>query len=77
MHFIVLNSVVEKDFWTERGMTPMERMLTVAGLDNALQSRFEVGEEQRDWLAKDLAKVDKKTPIIVFSHSPPAINAKW
>lgn len=70
VHFIVLNSVVEKDFWTERGMTPMERMLTVAGLDNALQSRFEVGEEQRDWLAKDLAKVDKKTPLIVFSHSP-------
>ena len=29
-----------------------------------------VGEEQRDWLQKDLANVDKKTPIIVFSHSP-------
>ncbi|MBI3246012.1 MAG: metallophosphoesterase [Deltaproteobacteria bacterium] len=70
VHFITLNSVVEKDFWTAKGMTPMERMLTVAGLDNGVQSRFEVGAEQRDWLAKDLAKIDKKTPLVVFSHSP-------
>ena len=26
VHFVVLNSVVEADFWTARGMTPMERM---------------------------------------------------
>jgi 3',5'-cyclic-AMP phosphodiesterase len=70
VHFIVLNSVVEKDFWTAKGYTPEQRMNIVAGLDDGRQSRFEVGEEQRDWLAKDLAKVDKKTPIIVFSHSP-------
>jgi len=38
IHFVVLNSVVEKDFWTARGMTPMERMMTVAGLDNGVQS---------------------------------------
>ena len=41
---MVLNSVVEDDFWTARGMTPMERMRTVAGLDNGIQSRFQVGE---------------------------------
>jgi 3',5'-cyclic-AMP phosphodiesterase len=70
VHFVVLNSVVEKDFWTARGMSAMDRMLTVAGLDNAMQSRFEVGEEQRDWLAKDLANVKKDTPLVVFSHSP-------
>jgi 3',5'-cyclic AMP phosphodiesterase CpdA len=70
VHFVVLNSVIEKDFWTARGMTPMERMITVAGLDNPVQSRFEVGEEQRDWLARDLAQVDKQTPVVVFSHSP-------
>ena len=29
-----------------------------------------VGEKQREWLAKDLAKVDKNTPVVVFSHSP-------
>lgn len=70
VHFVTLMSVNEKDFWTERGMTPEERMQTVAGLDNGLQSRFEVGAAGREWLKQDLAKVDKKTPLIVFSHSP-------
>jgi 3',5'-cyclic AMP phosphodiesterase CpdA len=70
VHFVVLNSVVEKDFWTAKGYTPEERMAIVAGLDDGRQSRFEVGEPQRQWLKEDLAKVDKKTPVIVFSHSP-------
>jgi Icc protein len=70
VHFVVLNSVVEKDFWTAPGYTPAERMDIVAGLDDGRQSRFEVGEPQRDWLKGDLAKVPKTTPIIVFSHSP-------
>ena len=70
VHFVVLMSVVEKDFWTPKGLNPMERMKTVAGLDNSNQSAFEVGAAQRDWLAKDLEKVDKKTPLVVFSHSP-------
>jgi predicted MPP superfamily phosphohydrolase len=70
VHFVVLMSVNEKDFWTAKGLTPMERMKTVAGLDNAGQSAFEVGGEQRAWLAQDLAKVDRKTPVVVFSHSP-------
>ena len=56
VHFVVLNSVVEKDFWTARKMTPEQRMQTVAGLDNGMQSRFTVGAEQRAWLEKDLAK---------------------
>jgi predicted phosphodiesterase len=70
VHFVTLMSVYEKDFWTARGMTPMQRMQTVAGLDNPIQSRFEVGAPQRAWLANDLAKVDPNTPVIVFSHSP-------
>ncbi len=70
VHFVVLNSVVEQDFWTQRNLTPMERMQTVAGLDNGIQSRFEVGAPQRAWLKADLAKVRATTPVIVFSHSP-------
>jgi Icc protein len=70
VHFVTIMSVQEKDFWTARGMTPMQRMQTVAGLDNGVQSRFEVGEEGRKWLADDLAKIDKATPVVVFSHSP-------
>ena len=34
------------------------------------QSRFKVGQAGRDWLQNDLAKVDSKTPPIVFSHPP-------
>jgi 3',5'-cyclic AMP phosphodiesterase CpdA len=70
VHFVTLMSVNEKDFWTERKMTPMERMQTVAGLDNGIQSRFEVGAPQREWLKQDLAKVTPDTPLVVFSHSP-------
>ena len=70
VHVVVLMSVVERDFWSARKMTPAERMQTVAGLDNATQSRFEVGEEGRAWLKKDLANVAHTTPLLVFSHSP-------
>jgi len=70
VHFVVLNSVVEADFWTERGMSPMERMMTVAGLDNGLQSSFTVGEKQRKWLEQDLAKLPDDSRVVVFSHSP-------
>jgi len=70
VHFVVLMSVVERDFWTARRMTPMQRMQTVAGLDNGVQSSFMVGPEQRDWLQKDLARLPNNAPLIVFSHSP-------
>jgi 3',5'-cyclic-AMP phosphodiesterase len=70
VHVIVLMSVNEKDFWTARKLTPAERMQIVAGLDNPIQSRFEVGDQQRDWLKHDLAKVPTTTPLLVFSHSP-------
>ncbi len=70
VHFVVLNSVVEDDFWTERKLSPMQRMRTVAGLDNNAQRPFTVGDAQRAWLKKDLAKVKRTTPVVVFSHSP-------
>jgi predicted MPP superfamily phosphohydrolase len=70
VHFVVLNSVIEEDFWTERKLSPMDRMKTVAGLDNNAQRPFTVGAQQRAWLAADLAKVAKSTPLVVFSHSP-------
>jgi hypothetical protein len=70
IHFVVLNSVVEEDFWTAQKLTPMERMQTVAGLDNGKQNPFTVGKPQREWLKKDLAKLPASTPLVVFSHSP-------
>ncbi|HST20574.1 MAG TPA: metallophosphoesterase [Blastocatellia bacterium] len=70
VHFITLMSVNERDFWTEKKLTPMERMKIVAGLDDGRQSRFEVGEQEREWLKRDLARVPVTTPVVVFSHSP-------
>ncbi|HXZ85872.1 MAG TPA: metallophosphoesterase [Myxococcota bacterium] len=70
VRFVTLNSVVEADFWSAHGLTPMQRMKTVAGLDNGAQSSFTVGEANRAWLAKELEGVKSDTPLVVFSHSP-------
>ncbi|HTO08049.1 MAG TPA: metallophosphoesterase [Myxococcota bacterium] len=70
VRFVTLNSVVEADFWTAKGLTPAERMGTVAGLDNGTQSSFTVGEANRAWLAKELEPVKSSVPLVVFSHSP-------
>jgi 3',5'-cyclic AMP phosphodiesterase CpdA len=71
VHFVVLNSILTYDAWThDRWPTAEQRMLEMAGLDNPNGSPFMVGEKQRAWLQADLAKVDKETPVVVFSHSP-------
>lgn len=70
VHFVVLNSVIVEDYWTGPKLSPMDRMLAMAQLDNPNGRPFTVGEAQRDWLKKDLANVRKETPVIVFSHSP-------
>jgi len=71
VHFVVLNSVLTYDDWTfNRWPSAEQRMLEMAGLDNPNGSPFMVGQKQRDWLAKDLQKVGKDTPLVVFSHSP-------
>ena len=71
VHFVVLNSILTYDEWTfNRWPSAEQRMNEMAGLDNPNGSPFMVGEKQRDWLAGDLAKVGKDTPVVVFSHSP-------
>ncbi len=71
VHFVVLNSILTYDDWTyNRWSSGEERMNVMAGLDNPNGSPFMVGEKQRTWLKADLAKVDKDTPVVVFSHSP-------
>ena len=71
VHFVTLNSILTYDKWTyERWPTAEQRMLEMAGLDNPNGSPFMVGKKQRDWLRKDLDRVKKGTPIVVFSHSP-------
>lgn len=71
VHFVVLNSILTYDDWTfRRWPTAKQRMAEMALLDNPNGSPFMVGEKQRKWLEDDLAKVDRKTPVVVFSHSP-------
>ena len=71
VHFVVLNSILTYHDWTfDRWPTAEQRMLEMAGLDNPNGSPFMVGEEQCKWLAKDLEKVSRDTPIVLFSHSP-------
>lgn len=70
VHFVVLNSILTYDEWNNKWPSPAERMNQMAGLDNPNGSPFMVGEAQRAWLKKDLAKVDKNTPLVVLSHSP-------
>ena len=70
VHLVAIFSILEEDFWTDRKLTPLERMQTVAGLDNQRQKPFNVGAANREWLKADLAKVADDTPVIVFSHSP-------
>ena len=71
VHFITLNSILTYDEWTfDRWESPERRMNEMAGLDNPNGSPFMVGEKQLKWLKKDLAKIARDTPIVVFSHSP-------
>ena len=71
VHFVVLNSILTDEEWTHRRWpTAEQRMLEMAGLDNPNGSPFMVGEKQREWLKSDLEKVNKGTPVVVFSHSP-------
>ncbi len=70
VHFVVLNSILTDEAWIKKWPSPEARMNTMAGLDNPEGSPFMVGEKQRKWLADDLKKVDKNTPVVVLSHSP-------
>ena len=39
-------------------------------IDNVSDPGAKIGEEQLDWLRKDLAMRDKKSPIVVLTHRP-------
>ncbi|MFC6672143.1 metallophosphoesterase family protein [Marinobacterium aestuariivivens] len=71
VHFVVLNSILTYDDWTfDRWESAERRMVEMAGLDNPNGSPFMVGQKQIEWLKQDLAGLDSKTPVVVFSHSP-------
>ena len=70
VHFVTLNSILTYQDWINKWPSAAMRMDVMAGLDDPRSSPFMVGAAQRKWLAGDLAKVDKSTPVVVLSHSP-------
>lgn len=45
--------------------------MDIAGtINDPIQGPFSLGKAQLDWMEKDLARVPKDTPILVFSHTP-------
>lgn len=46
------------------------RGIHFVALDNTSDPRAFLGEDQLAWLARDLAKVDRDTAIVVFAHRP-------
>jgi 3',5'-cyclic AMP phosphodiesterase CpdA len=69
-HFIGMNSILVRDFWTPAGLTPAQRMGVMEMLESPIAGPWGVREEQLDWLKKDVAGLGSETPIVVFTHSP-------
>lgn len=70
VHFIGMNSILIKDFWTAHGLTPEERMGLLEELECHQCGPWGVGDEQLEWLARDVANLAPDTPVVVMTHSP-------
>ena len=70
VHFIGLNSILVKDFWTPAGLSPKERMTVMEMLESPIPGPWGVHEKQLEWLKKDVKDLSPDTPIVVFTHSP-------
>ncbi len=69
VHFVVLNSVVERDFWTARGMSPMERMRWPASTTASRAPSPSVSNSGNGWPM--IWQSCPTTPqLVIFSHSP-------
>ena len=70
VHFIGLNSILVKDFWTGAGLTPVQRMSTMEMLESPIAGPWGVGEEQLEFQRKDVARLAPDTAVVIFTHSP-------
>jgi 3',5'-cyclic AMP phosphodiesterase CpdA len=70
IHFIGLNSILVKDFWTGAGMTPEQRMGTMEMLESPIAGPWGVREAQLEFLRKDTKNLAANTPVVIFTHSP-------
>ncbi|MBZ5551910.1 MAG: metallophosphoesterase [Acidobacteriia bacterium] len=58
------------EFFGESSYSFDHRGIHFIALDNVSRARPEVGEEQRAWLKKDVARFSKSSPMVVFTHRP-------
>jgi hypothetical protein len=61
--------------WGEPRFSRAFRGFHLLGLDTSLNPRaggpvFEIGADQRQWLARELASLSPATPLIILSHAP-------
>jgi len=70
VHFIGLNSILVKDFWTGAGMTPLQRMQTLEMLESPIAGPWGVRDAQLEFLRKDVKKLSPSTAVVIFTHSP-------
>jgi len=61
--------------WGEPRFSRAFRGFHLLGLDTPLNPRaggpvFEIGADQRQWLARELASLSPATPLIILSHAP-------
>ncbi|MDH4273429.1 MAG: metallophosphoesterase [Gammaproteobacteria bacterium] len=70
VHFIGMNSILIKDFWSARKLTPTERMGLLEELECHQCGAWGVGEEQLEWLKKDVKNLSPDTPVVIMTHSP-------
>ncbi len=70
VHFIGMNSILVKDFWTAAGMSPKDRMGVMEMLESPIAGPWGVQAEQLAWLKKDVQNLAPETPVVIFTHSP-------
>jgi 3',5'-cyclic-AMP phosphodiesterase len=70
VHFIGLNSILVKDFWTGANMSAKDRMGVMEMLESPIAGPWGVQEQQLSWLKKDVQNLPPDTAIAIFTHSP-------
>lgn len=70
VHFVAMNNVLTRDYWTDRGWSPQQRMGEMLKLDGKIAGLWGVGQAQLEWLRNHLKAVPKDTPLVVMTHAP-------
>ena len=66
---MVLNTVLQEDFWTPPRLGPQERMLAAAGMDRECGRDFGLDSTQRKWLVDEMSRLNADAPLLVFAHA--------